>query len=208
MHKKEKYCFNKKQFKTSLQLFFLFLSIQAASAQVIDTVKTAAVHDTVILKTPVVLHSPKKASLYSTLCPGLGQAYNKKYWKIPVLYAGFASLGYFVYSNQKDYIRYRTAYRIRLDNDSTTNDEFLGKISNDNLLKATKTYHRWRDLSIFGTVLLYVLNIVDASVDAHLFYFDVSDDLSLIIQPVFISTTSFATKQPVNVTGISIHLNF
>jgi hypothetical protein len=210
MHKKEKYCFIKKRFKTSLQLFFLFLSIHAvSSAQVIDTVKTAGVHDTVILKKTVVLHSPKKASLYSTICPGLGQAYNKKYWKIPVLYAGFAGLGYSIYSNQKDYIRYRTAYRIRMDTDSTTTDEFVKTIRNpDNLLKATKTLHRWRDLSIFGAALLYVLNIVDATVDAHLFSFDVSDDLSLNFQPAFFSTASITNKQPVNVTGLSIHLNF
>jgi hypothetical protein len=209
MHKKVKYCFIRKRFKTSFQLFFLFLSVHAASAQVIDTVKTAGVHDTVILKKTVVLHSPKKASLYSTICPGLGQAYNKKYWKIPVLYAGFAGLGYLIYSNQKDYIRFRTAYRIRLDGDPATIDEFVFSIrSDDKLLKATKTIHRWRDLSIFGTALLYVMNIVDASVDAHLFSFDVSDDLSLNVQPVFISTASLTNKQPVNLPGLSIHINF
>lgn len=209
MHKKVDNCFSKKRFKTILQLFFLFLSIHAASAQVIDTVKTAGVHDTVILKKNVVLHSPKKASLYSAICPGLGQAYNKKYWKIPVLYAGFAGLGYFIYSNQKDYIRYRTAYRIRLDGDPATIDEFALTIkSNDKLLRDTQTLHRWRDLSIFGTALLYLMNIVDATVDAHLYSFDVSDDLSLNIQPVFISTASLTNKPPVNVTGISIHINF
>jgi hypothetical protein len=208
MHKKEQYCFIKKRFKTILQLFFLFLSVRAASAQVIDTVKTAGVHDTVILKKTVVLHSPKKAALYSTVCPGLGQAYNKKYWKIPVLYAGFAGLGYAIYSNQKDYIRYRTAYRLRLDGDPATIDEFAYSIKNaDQLLGAVRTLHRWRDLSIFGTGLLYLMNIVDACVDAHLFSFDVSDDLSLNYQPVFISTASI-NKHPVNVAGLSIHINF
>jgi hypothetical protein len=209
MHKKVKYCFSKKQFKTFLQLFFLFLSAHAASAQVIDTVKTAGVHDTVILKKNVVPHSPRKASLYSAICPGLGQAYNKKYWKIPVLYAGFAGLGYSVYSNQKDYVRYRAAYRIRMDNDPATIDEFALTIkNNDRLLSATQTLHRWRDLSIFGTALLYLMNIVDATVDAHLFSFDVSDDLSLNFQPVSISTASLMNKQPVSVTGLSIHINF
>jgi hypothetical protein len=208
MHKKEQYCFIKKRFKTVLQLFFLFLSVHAASAQVIDTVKTVGVPDTVILKKTVVLHSPKKASLYSTMCPGLGQAYNKKYWKIPVLYAGFAGFGYLIYNNQKDYIRYRTAYRQRLDGDPATIDEFAYTIkSADQLLGAVRTLHRWRDLSIFGTAMLYLMNIVDASVDAHLFSFDVSDDLSLNYQPVFISTASI-NKQPVNVTGLSIHINF
>jgi hypothetical protein len=208
MHRKEQYCVLKKRFKTTLQLFFLFLSIHAASAQVIDTAKTAGVHDTVILKKTVVLHSPKKAALYSTICPGLGQAYNKKYWKIPVMYAGFAGLGYLIYDNQKEYIRYRTAYRFRLDDDTATVDEFAYTIkSADQLLGAVRTLHRWRDLSIFGTAMLYLMNIVDASVDAHLFSFDVSDDLSLNYQPVFISTVGI-NKQPVSITGLSIHINF
>ncbi len=207
MHNKEKYCLIKKRFKSFLQLFFLLLSVHVAHAQG-DTIKTVGTQDSLILKKTVVLHSPKKASFYSAVCPGLGQAYNKKYWKIPVLYAGFGCLGYFVYTNQKDYIRYRKAYRIRMDDDPTTTDEFVGKITKaENLSRATKTLHRWRDLSIFGTTLLYVLNIVDASVDAHLFSFDVSDDLSFHFQPVFISTASIA-KTPLGVTGLSIHINF
>lgn len=209
MHKKVTHCLIKRRVHLSLYLFFLFLSIQAASAQVIDTLKTSGVHDTVILKKSVVLHSPRKAAIYSTICPGLGQAYNKKYWKVPVVYVGFAALGYFIYTNQKDYIQYRTAYRIRMDGDPLTVDEFaLTIVKDDKLLKATQTLHRWRDLSIFGTALLYVLNIVDATVDAHLFSFDVSDDLSLHFQPVFISTASMNTTQRVNVTGLSVHLNF
>lgn len=214
MHKKRKYNFVPRPFLITVQLFFLLLSIPVAKAQVIDTLKTTGPKDTVILKKQLVIHSPRKAAIYSTILPGLGQAYNKKYWKIGVLYAGIGGLTYSIIRNNNDYLTYRTAYRARMDGDSTTIDDFSDKtkpnyLNDDYLLAYTKSAHRWRDLSIFGAALLYVLNIVDASVDAHLFSFDVSDDLSLNIQPLFITTAGInRTGRFTNTTGLSVHLNF
>ena len=131
----------------------------------------------------MLLHSPRKATIMSAILPGAGQAYNKKYWKIPVIYAGFTALGYFVVTNNKDYIIYKDAYKYRMDENEATTDDFVGIYSAEDLVTLKNYYRRNRDLSVIGMSLLYVLNIIDASVDAHLFYFDVSDELSLNIAP-------------------------
>lgn len=129
------------------------------------------------------LHSPRKASIYSAVLPGAGQAYNKKYWKIPVIYAGFGVLGYFVKTNNEEYKIYKEAYKFRLDGDESTVDQFVGIYADQDLVTLKNFYRRNRDLSIIGMSVLYILNIIDASVDAHLFHFNVSDDLSLQIEP-------------------------
>lgn len=129
-------------------------------------------------------HSPAKAALFSAIVPGLGQAYNKKYWKIPIVYAGFAGLGYWLGTNVKNYKTYRNAYTLRLDDDTTTIDQFDGTLGTTDIKTFKDFYKRNLDLSIILNVVWYALNIVDATVDAHLFEFDVSDNLSLRIEPV------------------------
>lgn len=210
MHNTGKYRCIKKKRAILINLLLLVVSLSTSYAQ--DTTKASKTKDTVILKQNVVLHSPRKASIYSTILPGLGQLYNKKYWKVPVLYAGIGGLTYAIISNNKNYLNYRSAYRIRMDGDATTIDPYADVNSKDYLSdkyleSVTKNFHRWRDLSIFGAALLYVLNIVDASVDAHLFSFDVSDDLSLHIRPAWITTAGINYSRR-NVTGLSVHLNF
>lgn len=130
-----------------------------------------------------LLHSPRKASVMSAILPGAGQAYNKKYWKIPVIYAGFGVLGYFVTTNNRDYKVYKEAYRLRLDGDPNTIDKFVDVYADQDLVTLKDFYRRNRDLSIIGISVLYILNIVDASVDAHLFHFNVTDDLSMRLEP-------------------------
>ena len=110
--------------------------------------------------------------------PGLGQAYNKKYWKIPLVYAALGTGIYFYIDNNKKYNQFRSAYKRRLA--GFTDDEFQGIVTdNDALIDAQEFHQRNRDLSLLLTVVAYVLNIVDANVDAHLLQFNVSDDLSL-----------------------------
>lgn len=130
-------------------------------------------------------HSPRKATLLSMALPGAGQFYNKKYWKIPVIYAGFAGMGYLVHFNNSRYQLYKKAYILRVDDDPATIDEFVDQYSQDDLQTLKSFYRRNRDLSYIVAGLIYVLNIIDASVDAHLFYFNVNDDLSLNFQPSF-----------------------
>lgn len=140
----------------------------------------------------------------STIIPGLGQVYNKKYWKVPIIYAGIVGLGYAINGNQKKYIQYRNAYKYRIDEDPSTVDDFP-KYSDENLNTLQKFYHRYRNLSVIGATLLYVMNIVDANVDAHMFTFDVGDDLSLNIQPALINNYANLNQYT---TALSISIKF
>jgi len=128
-------------------------------------------------------HSPNKAALFSAIIPGLGQAYNKKYWKMPIVYATIGTTLYFGISSQRNFNKYREAYRLRLDNDPNTIDEFDGILSDSGIEGNIDFYQRNRDLSFILAGLFYVLNIVDAAVDAHLFHFPKNDNLSFNLQP-------------------------
>ncbi|MDO8951102.1 MAG: DUF5683 domain-containing protein, partial [Draconibacterium sp.] len=143
------------------------------------------------------IHSPKKATIYSAILPGLGQAYNKKYWKIPIIYAGFGTIGYFIGWNNGFYSTYKIAYSDLTDGNPDT-DSYLDLEATkyydlDNstdfnnfksgLSKQSEYYRRNRVLLIISMVGFYGLNLIDASVDAHLFDFDISEDLTLNWQP-------------------------
>jgi len=124
-----------------------------------------------------------KAAWMSAVLPGLGQAYNKSYWKIPVLYAGAATLVFFINENNKEYQSYKDAYLYRLDGDPATVDDRYPNLTDADIAVRKDYYRRNRDFSIILTGVLYVLNIIDAYVDAHLKEFDISDDLSLRTRP-------------------------
>jgi hypothetical protein len=136
-------------------------------------------------------HSPHKATIYSAILPGLGQIYNRKYWKVPIIFGGFATLGYFINFNNEVYQTYKQAYSDIIDDDPFTNSylelnvnpSFFApdKISQltENLSRAKDTWRRNRDLVIIGTVIFYAVNVIDASVDAHFFNFDIGDDLTV-----------------------------
>ncbi len=126
--------------------------------------------------------APSKAAFYSAVLPGLGQAYNKKYWKIPIIYAGIAGGIYFYIQNNDDYNRFRDAYKRRLA--GFTDDEFYGDgetpiISNDRLINAQRTAQKNKDVSIIVAIAFYAANIIDANVDAHLQQYNVTEDLSV-----------------------------
>jgi len=145
---------------------------------------------------------PARASLYSALVPGLGQAYNGDYWKIPIFCGGLMVCGYFIQFNNMQYQRYRNDYN---------NPEYAGRLSPDNLKWYRDTYRRYRDYSILAGVLTYALTVIDANVFAYLRDFDVSDDLSFHIRPGIIESNHairFAsTNQPFSV-GIKMNLRF
>lgn len=140
-------------------------------------------------------HSPHTATMYAAILPGLGQIYNKKYWKLPLLYGGAFALGYAIHFNNKYLKKYSNAYRDFLLGDPNnksymyfvekahlTEADVQGQYKSwfQNSLKKKKDYYRrYRDLSIFGMAGLYLVQIVDACVDAHFFNFDVSDDLAI-----------------------------
>lgn len=128
--------------------------------------------------------SPAKAAFYSAILPGLGQAYNKSYWKIPIVYGALGTGIYFYQRNDKQYKRYRDAYKRRLD--GFTDDEFYGdradgrpRLSDEGLRSAQKFYQRNKEISLLVTVGLYALNIIEANVDAHLKQFNIDENLSV-----------------------------
>jgi len=135
----------------------------------------------------IKVHSAKKATIMSLVLPGLGQGYNKKYWKIPIIYAGFGTLFYFIKKNGTEYQNYRTAYNIVATGDSTNFDNeyvvrYDGNLSQ--LEEGRNYYRRNLELSYVLTGLLYILQVIDASVDANLYDFEVSEDLSLRFDPI------------------------
>lgn len=144
-------------------------------------------------------HSPHKASVYSAILPGAGQVYNKKYWKVPIVYAALGSAVYFTYDNQQNYNQYRDAFLLRQDGGT---DEYEGIYTDSQLITIMEYYERNKELSIIMGAAIYILNIVDASVDAHLFDFDVSEDLSLNTTPKLMQTQS--GYQPT----LSLQMNF
>lgn len=140
------------------------------------------IEETVVIKEEYNPLAPATAAFYSAVLPGLGQAYNKKYWKIPIIYAGMGVGIYFYIQNDKEYDRFRNAYKRRLA--GFTDDEFWGDgataiVSDERLRDAQKDAQKDKDLSIVVTGIFYLLNIIDANVDAHLRQFNVNDDLSL-----------------------------
>ena len=166
-------------------LFFLFLTT-GFSAFSQNTAK-----DSIRIIKPVHEHSPRKATIYSAILPGLGQIYNRKYWKVPIVYGGFATLGYFINFNNEVYTTYKRAYSDIIDGNPYTNSFLDLKVNpiffkpekitqlTENLRRAKDGWRRNRDLVVISTVVFYAVNIIDASVDAHFFRFDISDDLTI-----------------------------
>ena len=145
-------------------------------------------------------HSVKKAALLSTAFPGLGQVYNKKYWKLPIVYGAIGVGVYFIVSQSKEMKVYNNALTGYYNNTLTDpNLIALGEAG----LKANRDYYRRNlEISAIVTSALYVLNIIDAIVDAHLFTFDVSDDLTMTISPNILTTNNSQT------VGLSLSLKF
>tara|TARA_R110000823_G_scaffold288701_1_gene406912 strand:+ start:64970 stop:65569 length:600 start_codon:yes stop_codon:yes gene_type:complete len=171
-----------------LNILFLIIAT-AAFAQEVDSTAVQkdsvvlsekregiVIKDTVVDKKPYNPLAPSKAAFYSAVVPGLGQAYNKKYWKIPIIYAGMATGVYFYLKNDDDYNQFRDAYKRRLA--GFEDDEFQG-ISTERLIDAQRNAKTNKDYSIIAVVLVYMLNIIDANVDAHLQQYNVTEDLSI-----------------------------
>ena len=171
---------------------FLFLSVNSLIAQKSDTLSLSNQKELTFKDRPIEKNNrynplaPAKAAFYSAVLPGLGQIYNKRYWKVPIVYLGIGTSIYFYKLNNDDYNRFRNAYKRRLA--GYTDDEFWGNgttpiVSSNRLEDAQETAKRNKDLSIAVAVLFYLLNIIDANVDAHLRQFNVNNDLTL--EPLF-----------------------
>jgi coproporphyrinogen III oxidase-like Fe-S oxidoreductase len=146
------------------------------------------------------MSSVKKATLLSII-PGGGQIYNKSYWKVPVIYAGFGALGYSYVFYNRVYNDVRQAYIQKLNNEPITNPEYEN-VSEDMLYNLRESYRKSRDLSVIGMAGWYAFNLMDAAVDAHLKGFDVGEKLTLKVKPQYQYGPSYSYA------GLSLKLNF
>jgi hypothetical protein len=164
-------------------IIILILLLMGCSAMAQKTTLKQPVPDSVLAKQ----HSPKKATWMSACLPGLGQIYNKKYWKVPIIYAGFGVLTYLIVFNTDYYLTYKCAYIEAANGDSTGNySDIVKKYTKDGILSSREYYRRNLELTILVTAIWYALNIIDAAVDAHLFTFNIDKDVSLRIEPTMI----------------------
>lgn len=151
----------------------------------------------------IPVHSPKKAALYSAILPGAGQVYNRKYWKVGVIAVGAGALVYSLNFNQRNFSLYKGEL-VKRQQGLGGLDEGLALYTDANLNELQDFYRRNRDLTVVGMALLYALNVIDATVDAHLFDFNVNDDLSMRIRPEAVYSFQSALPSP----GIGLTLSF
>lgn len=151
----------------------------------------------------VAKHSPTAAILWSII-PGGGQIYNQKYWKVPIVYGLLEASGYFLVKYANDMMLYRREFINRRDGHTDLLIPGLAEIPDENILALKQTSQRNMEIAIAATAIVYILNFIDAMVDAHLYYFDVSDDLSLHVSPMVL-------PNPINTSpsyGVSLVLSF
>ena len=157
----------------------------------------------------------KKATTLSLICPGAGQIYNKSYWRAPIVVGGLASMVYVIDWNNRGFQRFKTAYSLRADFEQNPDkypegvspDEFKGRYSASYLKNLRDSYRRNRDLSLLLTAGVYIFQAVDAHVDAHLKDFDISDELSVELHPIFdYQHTQINGSHPV--FGVNLNITF
>jgi len=164
--------------------------------------------------------NPQRALWLALVIPGGGQIYNRKYWKLPIVYGGFVGCIYAMMWNNMMYHDYSQAYLDIMDNDPTTAsfNQFLhlGKQINDSNIERYKQvfksrkdkYRRWRDLSFFCLIGVYAISVIDAYVDAELSAFDISKDLSLKVRPTIMENKSSMNPLYATSLGVNCSINF
>ncbi len=148
--------------------------------------------DTIAIDSFTIDHSPRKAAMLSAVLPGMGQVYNRKYWKLPLVYGGLGGFAYGAIWNAREHKYYFDLYKLMTENGY---QEWEGRTLRE-VEWYKDTHLRYKNLMIILTVGFYVIQIVDASVDAHLIDFDISEDLSLKVDPVILDLPMFNTYMP------------
>ncbi len=150
------------------------------------------------------VHSPKKAALLS-LIPGGGQVYNKKYWKVPLIYAAGGASIYFASENYKLFQTFRNTLISRVDSTSQEIDAYP-LLTDEGVASEMETHQKNFELLVIASIAVYAIQIVDATVDAHLMHFDVSKDLSLKVEPTFFNLQNLALKSNENKPALGLSL--
>jgi hypothetical protein len=135
-------------------------------------------------KKPLFEPDSKRAGMLSALVPGLGQIYNRQYWKAGIIYAGLGVASYYIITNNNEYNRYRKAYVSRLSNNPANKDEFDGILTTDGIKQYQDEYKKYLDLTVLLTAIGYAGQIMEAIAGAHLKNFDVSQNISFNVSPV------------------------
>lgn len=197
--------------KKSIVLLLLILMV-VATIKAQDTVTVVREDsliiqskDTVLLKTYSARYDPRKALLYAAIVPGLGQIYNKKYWKLPLVYGGFIGIGYGINFYQQGYIKYKKELFYNIDNGYAKDTDIRpGDVySTSNYRRIVDQYKRERDFMIILMGGMYLLQIVDAHVDAHLKEFDLNPKLQVSIEPMIEQNYLIGRQQ-----GVSLIIKF
>ena len=153
---------------------------------------------------PVKAHSPKRATIYSAILPGMGQVYNKQAWKIPIIYAIGATTVYISIDNYKKSIKFKDEYFNRLNGNTSELLSDYATYSDESILSLHQAYNKNFQLGMIITGAVYLLNIVDAMVYGHLFDFEINEDLGASIRPF--ATPSFGCFSPSIGMSLSIRM--
>ncbi len=142
---------------------------------------------------------PKRAGLYAALIPGMGQLYNRQYWKMPIVFATMGTTIYFVIKRNNEYQRYRKAYVSRIAFGTNSTDEFQGVLSTEGIKQYQDEAKQSMDMMVVYTLIGYAGQIMEAISAAHLRNFDISKDLSMQVRPLL---------TPINTFGVGLVVNF
>lgn len=173
-------------------------NLEKLEPKAIQQLQSNSIQDSLELVKPKKQWIPNsgKATWYALVIPGGGQIYNRKYWKLPIIYGGFAGCAYALSWNNKMYKDYSQAYMDIMDGDPSTksyldllppNSSYTESQLQTVLKKRKDTYRRYRDLSIFAFIGVYLISVIDAYVDAELSNFDITPDLSMRVEPTIIN---------------------
>lgn len=185
--------------KATFIIFLFLISFLSVFAQKKEKDEKLMAKDSVVNSYKMNPLAPSRAGFLSAILPGMGQAYNKKYWKMPIVYGGLG-VGIYLYStNDKLYNQFRDEYKSRLAGNPSNN---LSQFNNNTLIAGQRVYRRNRDLSLLFCIGMYALNIVDANVDAHLKQFNVNENLS-VVPDVLINPIDFSQN-----AGLTMRLKF
>lgn len=188
-----------------IAIFFFLLTVTANTYG--QYLKGYNIPDTTYKQT----HSAHKATFLSAVLPGLGQVYNEKYWKVPIIYGAFTGLTYYASYNNFVYNKYREGYNIKVKIDLgelSKSEDIFSYTTKENLLRYKDLWRRYRDLCFIGMGLVYVAQIIDANVDAHLFDYDINEDLSIKLQPTVIPLMQPTQKYYSTQVGLSCSISF
>jgi hypothetical protein len=185
--------------KVVVAIAFVFFSILLKAQNPADSLKvvTPSYQDTTVIKAYAARYNPDKASLYAAVLPGLGQIYNKKYWKLPLVYGGIGAIGYGINYYQGLYKDYKEELFYILE---TGEPRSLENHTEAQLRPAIDQARRERDFMIILMGGMYILQIIDAHVDAHLKEFDVNPNLQVKIRPAFENDVMIGRQMGVSLT--------